>query len=83
MGYGRPWSSTGLQATLIKVASGLCAKTADLGSSRASPGDEEEAQTRSWDSGSVEDRQSKRCIVQGKGWKGEETQETRKRTLRT
>lgn len=62
------------------MASGLCAKIEDLRSSGASPGDEKEAGCRL--SAPLKVRESKKCIVQVKGWRREETQETRKRTLK-
>lgn len=65
-GCGCSSSGTGLLAMMVRVAPGLCAKTAGLRNSKM----------RRRLSGTLQGRESKKAIVQGKAWGREETQET-------
>lgn len=68
-GCGYSSSGTGLLAMMVRVAPGLCAKTAGLRNSK---------EMRRRLSGMLQGRESKKAIVQGKAWGREETQETEK-----
>lgn len=65
-GCGHSWTGMGLLVMLVTVAPGLCAKTAGCRSSKGTAM-----------RGTLQGRESKKAIVQGKAW-GRETQETEK-----
>lgn len=64
-----PGQARGLLAMLVRVTPGLCAKTA--GSQEQYRGEEMRGRLSS----TLQGRESKKAIVQGKAWGREETQE--------